>query len=121
VKIDLSIDVDPADLGAQLSRKVLSAMASAVDESLRYGSFGRAVKEATDAAVLSIVRGVVSDPTFRANAHASLAMGLLRGVEARGEKIARGIPLQQAIDLAGALRAPVSPGASTGGEGKEGA
>jgi hypothetical protein len=106
VKIDLSINVDQAELGAQLSRKVLAAMTGAVDDSLRYGSFGRAVKEATDAAVLAIVREVIAAPDFRANAGAALATGLLRGIEARGEKIAKGMPMQQAIDLAGAIRAP---------------
>jgi hypothetical protein len=100
VKLDLCIDVDAAELGSQLSRKVLAAMTGAVDASLRYGSFGRAVKEATDAAALSIVREVLAAPTFRAEARAALTKGLLHGIEARGEKIARGMPLQQAMDLA---------------------
>jgi hypothetical protein len=100
MKIDLAIEVDPTDLGAQLSRKVLSSMVAAAEESLRYGSFGREVKATTDQAVARIVRGVVADPGFAAAASASLRAGLLRGIEARGEKIAKGMPLQQALALA---------------------
>jgi hypothetical protein len=109
MKLDVTVDVDVKELGSQLSRNVLKAMTGSVDESLRYGSFGRAVKEATDAMALSLVREVIADSGFRANARASLAAGLLRGIEARGEKIAKGMPLQQAIDLAESNAPPRTP------------
>jgi hypothetical protein len=101
VKIDF--EVSTQQIGESLARSVGAALTKASDEAIRYGSLGREIKSASDKAVIDIAAGVLADPAFRAQAAAALRAGILRGIEGRGEKIAKGMPLQQALDLA-ALR-----------------
>jgi hypothetical protein len=101
VKIDLDVSVQ--EMGETISRSLTRAFASAADDALKWGSLGRTVKEQTDKAATSLVAAVLADEGFRAKAREALSAGLLAGIRVRGEKIAKGMPLQQAINLAAPL------------------
>lgn len=96
----LDFDFDTEELGRAVARAIGGRITGAVDDAIRYGSLGRAMKEAAEHTCTSLVAQTLADPAFRVEAAAALRRGILRGIEARGEKVARGMNVQQALALA---------------------
>jgi hypothetical protein len=96
----LDVTVDSTALAEQLGRTVSSALAQAASEAARYGSIGRQLKEAADAAVKEVGLALLADPAFRKQAEAALREGFLAGLRAKGGRLASQATLQRALDLA---------------------
>jgi hypothetical protein len=97
----LDIELDPVAVGSSISRNITVALTRALEESLgRYGTLGADLKRQVDHATIAMVSEVLSDAGFRTAFRSCLRAGILKGVEGRGERIAKGMPLQQALILA---------------------
>lgn len=96
----IALDVEVEDIAAGLGQAMRGALTKAATDAIQYGSLGRVLKDAADKTVVVLAQSILTEEAFRAEMRGALQAGILAGIRTRGEKIAKGMALQQAMDLA---------------------